>query len=198
MSTEDTIGVVVVHRWASREEQRERLKADGCRVIVDLKDVGREYLLGSIRDGAGTCVKVLFAFLLAKPGGAMRMLADYRTFAEKIAKLPRGAHGWIKDVDSGFAADTPGKRKAMLAVVKEQIARHRKGRSSRENGKRGRAPLVLTELQEAKGQAIWLNLNKYRTREAAERALQEQVHKDLTHWSANRRWGPRQFGAKGD
>lgn len=198
MSDQDTIGVVRTHRWASVEEQRSRLKEDGCRVIIDLGNTERDYLLRSARDGAGTCVKVLYAFLLAKPAGAVRMLSDYRAFTEKLAHLPRQCHAYVKDVDSGFVADTPGKRKAMLAVVKEQIAKHRKGRSSRENGKRGRVPLELTELQNAKGEAIWLNLKRYRTREDAERALKEKVHKDLTHWSANRRWGPRQFGAKDD
>lgn len=85
----------------------------------------------------------------------------------------------------------------MLAVVKEQIARHRKGRSSAENAKRGAPALKLTEVQDLRGQAIWFNLLKYPHREKdAEPALRKLVHKDISHWWANREWGPRQFGKK--
>ena len=132
MSTEDAIGVVRAHRWATLEEQRSRLKTDGVRTIIDLGTTPRDHLLRSIRDGAGTVFKLAYAFLLTDPNkGAQRALADYKSFACKIAKLaheytkPGGAkvkatvHGYVKDLDTGLVASTPGTRKAMLAVVKE-------------------------------------------------------------------------------
>lgn len=208
MSRTDAIGVVREHRWASAAEQRKRLEADGVTAIIDLAKTDRDWLLTRIRDG-GTMIVLAYAFLLTDPRkGAVRGLADYRRFTERTAKLPHAhtkpggarvetrAAGYVKDLETGLVSDTPGARKAMLAVVKDQLARHGKGKRSTENGKRGRVALVLTELQDAKGEAIWLNLKRYRRREDAEKALREQVHKDLTHWSANKRWGPRQFGAK--
>ena len=195
MNAGDTIGVVSAHRWATIEEQRERLKADGCRIIVDLAKVDREYLLTVVREG--TVVKVLYAFLLAKGrGNARAMLADFKAFSQKLSKLPRGCFGFIKDVDAGLVADTPGARRAMLVIVKHQIARHRQGAKSVENGKRGRVPLELTELQDAKGEAIWRNLERYPEWKDAELALQKHVHKDLTRWSAHRLWKKRRIGAK--
>jgi len=197
MSAEDAIGVTCAHRWATLEEQRKRLKEDGCRVIINLGEHPREYLLTTIRDGRGTTVKLAYAFLLADlRKGARDALADYRRFTERIAGLPRKCHARVKDLETGLVADTPGKRKAMLAVVKEQLARHGKGRRSAENGKRGRVALVLTELQETKGEAIWRNLDRYPHWKDAEKALQQQVHKGLTQWSANRRWKKRRVGAK--
>lgn len=195
MSDQDTIGVVRAHRWASIEEQRSRLKADGCRTIIDLASADREYLLRSARDGAGTCVKVLYAFLLAdaRKQGAVRMLSDYRVFTEKLAKLPRRCHGYVKDVDSGFVADTPGKRKAMLAVVREQIARHRKGLKSAENGKRGGQTKDFTEIELAKGEAAWMNVQRYPTWDDVAPVL-AKINKELTVWYAHAKWGPRKFG----
>jgi hypothetical protein len=193
MHAVDTIGVVNEHRWATVEEQRERLKADGCRVIVDLAKVDRDYLLTVVREG--TVVKVLYAFLLAKGRhNARTMLEDFEAFSKRLSKpSPRGSFGIIKDVDAGLVADTPGAKRAMLAIVKHQIARHRQGAKSVENGKRGPEPVVLSELQEAKGEAIWRN-PKYRDWDEAEAALQKQVHKDLTKWAAHRRWKARKIG----
>lgn len=194
MSNQDAIGVVRKHRWASLDVQRQQLQADGCRVIVDLDNTPRDWMYTAIREG--TVIKVPFAFLLCQRKGAVAGLADYRAFACKIANLPRGCFGAVKDMETGLVASTPGTRKAMLDVVRRQLAQHGKGLRSPENGKRGRVALKLTELQDAKGQAIWFNLKRYRKREDAEAALREKVHKDLTHWAANRFWGPRQFGAK--
>lgn len=206
MSTEDAIGVVRAHRWATLEEQRARLKADGVRTIIDLGTTPRDQLLGSIRDGAGTVFKLAYAFLLTDPNkGAKRALADYKAFACKIAKLsreyhkPGGAkakvivHGYVKDLETGLVANTSGTRRAMLAVVKEQLAKHGKGKRSADNGTRGRKALVLDELQFAKGEAIWRN-PRYGSWVEAEKALQQHVHKRLTRWRANRLWKVRKIG----
>ena len=176
------------------------------RAIIDLGTTPRDQLLSSIRDGAGTVFKLAYAFLLTDPNkGAKRALADYKAFACKIAKLthehnkPGGAkaktvvHGYVKDLDTGLVANTPGTRKAMLAVVKEQLAKHGKGKRSADNGKRGRHAVELTELQEAKGEAIWRN-PKFEDWETAETELQKKVHKRLTRWAAHKRWGDRKIG----
>lgn len=194
MQTEDAIGVVRAHRWATLEDQRAKLKADGCRVIVDLGDKPRDTLVPLIRES--TVLKLVYAFLLAEPRGARAALADYRAFACRLAKLPRKCVGIVKDLDTGLVAATPGARKAMLAVVKEQLTRHGKGKQSAENGKRGRARLVLTELQDAKGEAIWRNVALFPEWKDAEAELRAKVHKGLTRWQAHRRWGPRRIGGK--
>jgi hypothetical protein len=194
MHADDTIGVVNKHRWASVEEQRKRLEQDGCRIIIDLAKVDRDYLLRTVRER--TVVKVLYAFLLAKGrDSAKALLSDYTAFAEKLAKLPRGCSGHIMDLDTGFLADTAGSRKVMLALVKQQIARHRQGAKSMENGRRGREALELSEMQMAKGEAIWRNVRKWPTWEDVEAELQKQIDKRMTRWRAHREWGPRS-GAK--
>lgn len=206
MQADDAIGVVRAHRWATLEEQRVRLKADGVRAIIDLGTTPRDELLNKLRDGPGTTFKLAFAFLLTDPNkGAKRALADYQEFADKIARVAHKhfkpgriaaktvAFGYVKDLETGLVADTSGKRKAMVAVVKDQLARHGKGKRSAENGKRGREAVELNELQEAKGEAIWRN-PKYRDWDEAEAALRKQVHKRLTKWAANRRWKARQIG----
>jgi hypothetical protein len=194
MHAVDTIGVVSKHRWASVEEQRKRLEDDGCRVIIDLAKVDREFLLTAVRDR--TVVKVLYAFLLAKGRDSARaLMADYKAFSERLAKLPRGCSGYIKDVDTGLVADTTGTRRAMLALVKHQIARHRQGAKSAEIGKRGREALVLNDLQKARGEAIWRNVRKFPTWDDVEPELEKQVDKRMTRWRAHREWGPR-IGAK--
>ena len=195
MHAVDTIGVVSAHRWATAAEQRARLEADGCRIIIDLAKVDREYLLKVIREA--TVVKVLYAFLLARGrDSAKALLADYADFSGMLAKLPRGCSGVIKDVDSGLVADTPGARRAMLSIVKHQVARHRQGAKSVENGKRGPVPVVLSELQDAKGEAIWRNVPRFPEWSDAETELRAKVHKGMTRWQAHRRWGPRRIAAK--
>lgn len=206
MKQEDAIGVVRAHRWATLEEQRSRLKADGVRTIIDLGTTPRDNLLSSIRDGAGTVFKLAYAFLLTDPNkGAKRALADYKAFACKMArhvheyskpggsKAKAAVHGYVKDLDTGLVANTPGTRKAMLLVVKEQLAKHGKGRRSADNGKRGRKAVVLDELQKAKGEAIWRN-PAYGNWDAATAELKKRVHKGLTKWAANRIWKARKIG----
>lgn len=195
MRQEDAIGVVRKHRWAPISAQRQRLEEDGCRVIVDLDSTPRDWLYAAIREG--TVIKAAYAMLLTPSSfGAVRGLAFFKTFSAALAKLPRGCFGYVKDLETGLIADTPGTRKAMLAIVKDQLARSGKGRRSAENGKRGRVPLALTKLQDAEGKGIWLDRRRFPEWKDAETELRAQVHKDLTRWQAHRRWGPREVGAK--
>ena len=62
MGQEDAIGVMRKHRWASLDVQRQRLKEDGCRVIVDLGETPRDWLLTAIRER--TIIKTAYACLL--------------------------------------------------------------------------------------------------------------------------------------
>lgn len=186
MSMEDAIGVVRKHRWASLDVQRTLVENDGCRVIVDLDSTPREWFYTTIRER--TVIKVAYACLLTTKRGVKAGLKDYAAFAAKIAKLPRGCVGVIKDLDTGLIADSPGTRKAMLSVVREQLMRSNRGLAASESARRGPKAVVLTELQEAKAEAIWRNVRKYPTWDDAELALQEQVHKDFTKWRANRMW----------
>lgn len=195
MSESDAIGVVRKHRWLSREEQSQRLHEDGCRVVVDLDDVGRETLVPLIREK--TVVKAAFAFLLTPRKGVRAGLEDYGRFAARIARLPRKCSGVVKDLDTGLIADTPGTRKAMLSVVREQLMRSSRGLAISEAARRGPKALVLNKLQEAQAEAIWRNVRRYPTWETVEVALQEDVHKAFTRWRAHKMFGPR-IGAKTD
>jgi hypothetical protein len=188
MGCEDAIGVVRKHRWASVDVQRQRLQEDGCRVIIDLEDTPRDWLYTAIRER--TTIKAAFACLLTPRKGVRPGLEDYARFAERIAKLPRKCVGVIKDLDTGLVADSPGARKAMLSVVREQLMRSSRGLAISEAARRGPKALVLTEMQRAKAEAIWRNVRKYPTWDDVEPAL-KQLHKRLTRWRAHREWGPR-------
>ncbi len=188
MSETDAIGVVRKHRWLPIEAQRERLQEDGCRVIVDLENTPREWLCTAIRER--TVIKAAFAFLLTPRRGVRAGLADYQKFADRIAKLPRKCSGAIKDLDTGLIADSPGTRRAMLSVVREQLMRSSRGLAISEGMRRGPKAFVLTEMERAKGEAIWRNTRKYPTWDEVEPAL-KALHGRLTRWRAHREWGPR-------
>ncbi len=191
----DTIGVVREHRWATVEDQRQLLQDAGCNKIVDLDEVKREWFYTAIRER--TVIMAPWAFLITPRKGVHTGLADFDAFMKRIAKLPRGCVGIIKDMDTGLMADTPGSQKAMLAVVRDQLAKHGRGLASGENARRGRKALSLTEMQRAKGEAIWRNVRKFPTWKAVEPELKKQISKRMTRWRAHREWGPR-IGAKQD
>lgn len=190
-STEDAIGLTRVHRWAPIPVQVERLQIAGVRRIVSLDKLSREQLVRMIRER--TVLKVLHASFLIDPHkrGAVRRLNDYQKFTEELANLKRNCRGLVMDVDSGFLADTPGERRAMLALVREQIAKDLRGKASASNGKRGGQPKQYSDAQYATAEGIWMNVVRYPKWDDAERALKEQVDKDFTVWRANRRFGPR-------
>jgi hypothetical protein len=176
--------------------QRQRLQEDGCRVIVDLADVPRDWLLTAIRER--TIIKVVHACFLTAKRGVRAGLKDYDAFTRKLAKTPRGCMGVVKDLDTGLIADSPGTRKAMLSVVREQLMRSNRGLAASESARRGPKALTLDSLQEAKAEAIWRNVLKYPRWEDVERALQKCVHEDFTRWRGHRMFGPRKFGEKQD
>jgi len=190
-STEDAIGLTRVHRWAPIPVQTERLEAAGVRRIVSLDKITREQLVRMIRDR--TVLKVLHASFLIDPHkrGAIRRLNDYQKFAEELANLPRKCRGIVLDVDSGFLADTAPQRRAMVALVREQIAKDLRGKASASNGKRGGQPLKLSGEQKERGRGIWMDVVRFPTWDDAELELKKQVHKDFTKWRANREYGLR-------
>jgi len=185
---EDAIGATRKHRWISVELQTERLEVDGCRTIISLDKMSREQIIRMIREK--TVIKVVHAMFIISPHkrGPKRMLNDYEQFAEQLANLPRKCRGIIKDVDSGFVADTPPQRKAMLHMVRDQIRRHLTGRASAENLKRGGQPKVFSEAQLKDFQLIWENTKRYPTWADCKRAYP----KEFTVWRAHKLWGPRE------
>lgn len=189
MGVTDMIGVVRKHRWATTAEQRQLLQDAGCSKIVDLDDIPREWFYTAIRER--TILVAPWAFLLTPRKHVRTGLADFERFMRHIAKLPRGCVGIIKDLDTGLMADTPGAQKAMLAVVRDQLSRHARGLASGENAVRGRKALVLTDMQRAKGEAVWRNIRKFPTWKAVEPELKKQISRRMTRWRAHREWGPR-------
>jgi len=185
MADEDAIGVVRAHRWASVEAQRERLRADGCGPIIDLAKTPREHLLTWIRERS--TVKLLYAFLLARPGDGVHMLDDYKRFAERLAKGVQGRSAAVKDLDSGLVAHNASSRRTMLLIVKRQIGRHRQSAKSMENGKRGGQEKVFSEAELLKAEAIWRNVKDYPTWQDAESAMPE----GFTRWRAHALWRAR-------
>lgn len=188
MVDEDCIGVVRHHRWLSAAEQRSRLEAERVRRIVDLGEHPREYLLRLVREQS--TVVLAYAFLLAEPRRrASDMLRDYDQFASKLAKLPRGCSASVKDLDTGLKADTPGLRKAMLEVVRTQLAKHVRGQRSAANGKR--RAIEFTNAEWDKFEAIWLNVRKFPGWVECEKAF-KQINPKMNRWRAHAKFGARQ------
>jgi len=118
---EDAIGVTRKHRWMPVDLQEDKLRADGCRVIVSLDKLDRDQLVRMVREH--TIIKAVYAFFLVDPRkrGVIRMTNDYCKFAEKLASLPRKCSAFIKDVDSGFLAETIPQRRVMLNVAASAV-----------------------------------------------------------------------------
>ena len=171
--------------------QEDKLRADGVRTIFSLDKTTRDQIKRMVRER--TIFKVVHPFLLVDPRkrGAIRMLNDYAKWTEELANLPRGCHAYIKDVESGFLAETIPQRRVMLSVVREQCIKHHKGAKSIQNLPRGGQPKNYSEEQYARAEAIWMNVVRYPTWEDAARAFREQIDKDFTVWRANKRFGLR-------
>lgn len=190
-STEDAIGLTRKHRWAPIPVQTERLEAAGCRTIVSLDKLDRDQLKRMVRER--TVFKVLHASFLIHPWkrGALRRLQDYEKFAEELANLPRGCSASVLDVDTGFHAETAPQRRAMLALVREQITKDLRGKASPTNGKRGGQPKQFSAEQMERARLIWENTKRFPTWEDCEAAFKVQVP-GFTRWRANRLFGKRE------
>lgn len=172
--------------------QEERLRADGCRVVVSLDKLDRDQLVRMVRER--TIIKAVYAFFLVDPRkrGVTRMTNDYSKFAEKLASLPRKCSAFIKDVDSGFLAETIPQRRVMLNVVERQCAKHHKGAKSAANLPRGGQKRVFSpEQYQIAREQIWENLIRYPRWEDCQRAFDERVP-GFTVWRANREFRKRQ------
>lgn len=170
--------------------QTERLQAEGCRKIVSLDAMNRDQIIRMVRER--TVLKVMHASFLIDPQkrGAVRRLRDYEQFAEQLANLPRKCHAFVLDVDSGFLAETPAQRRAMVAMVREQITRDLRGLVSRENAKRGAPHKDFAPEQVDVARQIWENVRRYPSWESAQAGFDERV-KGFTVWRANRMFGKR-------
>lgn len=183
----DIIGVVRSHRWGSVDIQTERLKADGCKRIINLSKGDREQLVMMVRER--TLIKVVWAILLVAPGksGVKRMFDSYQAFSKRLAKLPRGCHGYVKDVDSGIVADTKAGMRAMELLVRDQIRRDLQGRKSADNLPREKE---FSEIEWLKAENAFHNPTKYPTVERLQAYYDEEIP-GFTYWRANREWGKR-------
>lgn len=196
MQTEDAIGVTFEHRWCATAEQVRRLDAAGCRIIVSLDGHGKRKqvtvteLAQLVRPG--TTVKLVHAFLLAKPD-KRRAATLKAAFASALQVIVDKRKGAVKDVDAGITTAKPGQRAALLALADKQISRSRQGLAAVETNKkrRGRSELELTKEQQLTAQVIWLDTDKHPRWQDAQAALQEQAHPEFTRWRANRMFGPR-------
>lgn len=190
-STEDAIGLTRKHRWATIDIQAERLEAHGCRVIVSLDKLDRDQIKRMVRER--TVFKILHASFLIHPWkrGAKIRLRDYEKFSEELAALKRNCSASILDVDTGFHAETPPQRRAMIALVREQITRDLRGNSSPSNGKRGGQPRNFSKEQMERAKLIWENTKRFPTWEDCEAAFKVQVP-GFTRWRANRLFGKRE------
>ena len=196
MQAEDTIGVTREHPWISTAEQIARLQAAGHSKIVSLDGVGKrkkvtlDVLAQLVRPG--TVVTLVHAMLLANHN--RRLATSIRAdFASALQVLVDKRKGVVKDLDAGITTETPGMRRALVALANEQIGRARQGLAALDTAKkrRGRSELPLNKMQKALGKSIWLDVTTYPGWKEAERALQEQVDPEFTKWRANRMWKKR-------
>lgn len=199
MEKNDTIGVIRSHRWIGAERQRARLEAEGVRIIVALdgkKAIERVSLEKLTRPG--TVVKFVNAFLLADPKAARKKGGTFGDFLAAMKRLvckrPGGREGVLVDLETGLSTDDPAKKRALIAVVKDQLARSGKGAKSAINGlkntNRGRpkADFSGDELKQFK--AIWRDTVEYPTWDDADAAFKE-INPKFTKWRANKLWPER-------
>lgn len=173
----DKIGVVRQHRWINASEQ-ERILRDRCRIVVSLG--GGKAKLVTLAELAkltrpGTVVELVHVFLLADPkrkrmAGGMK--ADLKA---AVALLVDKRQGVISDAETGLTTETPGHRKAIMALAEDQIGRSNKGLKSALNGAKSKgrpaADFTPAELKDAK--AAWRNMKDYPTWGDVAKALPE-------------------------
>lgn len=195
MSDNDHIGVVREHRWTSVKLQRERLKADGCRVILDMKDTTRAELLRIVR--AGSTVKLFRVYYLADPRNRRKkggMKDDALMVLKRLCcKPPNGLGAVVKDVETGLSTAEPAQKTAIVALIKDQAARDGKGLNSVANGKkstRGRAPVEIPEDDLPKLKAVWRDTVDYPTWDDADKAM-KKINPKFNKWRANELWPKR-------
>lgn len=188
----DKIGVVRDHRWMRAPEQIALLR-ERCPKVLTLGGGGilvatREDLVRFARPG--TVFEFVHAFLLADPkrkrskGG---MKEDFRVALAMLEK--RGAY--VADVDGGVCSGK--QRKALLALVDSDLARHNRGARSATNGTRskGRQEADFTVEQKKEAKSIWHNPIDFKTWKAAGEALAEIVSPNgqkFTVDRANKLW----------
>lgn len=152
MDKTDIIGVVRDHRWIKAVEQRKRLSADGCRVIVELNGGSSQADLERLTR-PGTVLKLVHAFLLADPNTNQRggVKASFDAYLKALTEK-RG--GIVKDMETGLTTEKAEHRKAIVAVAYAHITRSNQGRKSQLNGARSRGrPKAWTD--ERVRQIIW-------------------------------------------
>lgn len=152
----DTIGVVRKHRWLSEAAQRERLRAEKCRIIVELdgkKDAcSREELEKLTRPG--TVVVFVHAFFLADPKARRRKGGLKADFDNAIQRLVKKRGGILRDLESSLTTETAEHVKAIKALAYANISRSNRGLRSAANGSRSQGR-PKDWIDPAERQIIW-------------------------------------------
>lgn len=192
------IGVVREHRWTSARLQRERLRADGCRVILDLKGTTRGDIERMAREG--TVIKFYRAYYIADPKARRKKggtkLDSVTAVRRLCCKPPAGRGAVVKDVETQLSTADPAQKAALFAHMKEQATRDGKGLKSAENGarNRGRQHVTFSAEQISAAKQIWRDTVEYptwgRTREALAQIVTEKGEKFTTD-RARRMWKAR-------
>jgi hypothetical protein len=171
------IGVIRHHKWLSAAEQ-ERILTPRCRVVVSLgggkaKLVTLDELAKLTRPG--DVIEFVRVFLLADPRKKNVVGGMKANLKAAIALLVDKRQGIISDVDTGLTTETPGHRKAIMALAEDQIGRSNKGLKSALNGakSKGRPVADFTSQEVKNAKAAWRNVKDYPTWEDVAKALPE-------------------------
>jgi hypothetical protein len=186
------IGVVRHHRWLSATEQ-ERILTERCRIVVSLgggkaKLVTLDELAKLTRPG--DVIELVHVFLLADPRKKHVVGGMKASLKAAIALLVDKRQGIISDADTGLTTETPGHRKAIMALAEDQIGRSNKGIKSALNGakSKGRPADKFNDYEMKKAKAIWRDTKDYPTWDDAKSFLPE----GFTAARAYKLWGKRQ------
>jgi hypothetical protein len=171
------IGVVRHHRWLSATEQ-ERILTERCRIVVSLgggkaKLVTLDELAKLTRPG--DVIELVHVFLLADPRKKHVVGGMKANLKAAIALLVDKRQGIISDADTGLTTETPGHRKAIMALAEDQIGRSNKGLKSALNGakSKGRPMASFTPMELKDAKASWRNVKDYPTWGDVAKALPE-------------------------
>lgn len=161
---DDAIGFVRAHRWMGAPAQTRALKEAGCSKIFDLDKEARSDME---RIAGHRVVRLVYAFLLAKPALTRGMWADFLGSLKRI----EDRKGVV--VDMSTRLDSSTQRAAFLDVARGQVRRHNQGENSEENikGKAGRPEAKYSRGDWRLAHTIWHDTESYPTWEKAQEAL---------------------------
>ena len=179
-ATQWVIGFVrVTSRHKSRAEQERRLKEAGAVRIYD--DVSK--LLKAVRKGANDTVVVTYVYLFADPAHARKrggLRASMRTVLDGLRKTGTT----VFDLDSCTRATTAEDYIKLERHGTDALAR---SNASGEKPGRRRTPIPAEKMSAV--EAMWRNVVKYRTNDAATLAINALDGVRISKQALERRFG---------